>query len=271
MQIIYQNIQLYKFLTRKSNAIVVVSSILLLFSSCKAYRQNILFNTEEEIITEQVMKEVSSAKGNYRIQKNDYIKVDVYTNKGERIIDPNNELLSGDQRLQQNKPEHEYLIRDDGYATLPMVGEIYLEGLTLQQADSLLQTAYSQYYTDAFVITRYTSKRVIILGAPGGKVIPLQHENMNLLEAIALAGGINNDARGSNIRLIRGDLTNPTVYLIDLTTIGGIQEAEMNLEPGDIIYIEPVRKVVTESVRDVAPIFSIVSSILTLIVVIQNL
>lgn len=259
-------------LRRQGIRIVLAGTTMLVLYSCKAYKQNILFNTGEEIIPEKVIRQVAEAESNYIIQKNDYLEVDVYTNKGERIIDPNNELSgAGDQRYQQSKPRHEFLVREDGYVTLPMVDEVQLAGLTLEEANNKLEKEYSKYYNGAFVITRYTNKRVIVLGSPGGQVIPLQNENMKLLEVIALAGGISNDARANNIRLIRGELTDPTVYLIDLTTIEGIRKAEMNIEPGDIIYIEPVRRVVTESVRDVAPIFSIVSSILALIVVIQNL
>lgn len=257
-------------LIRHSIKPLIFVSLLYLFS-CKAYRQNILFNTEEEIIPEQVIREVAEAEKNYIIQKNDYLRIDVYTNNGEVIIDPNNELLTTDQRFQINKPEHEFLVRDDGYVTLPMVGDVKLERLTLDEANKELQSAYNKFYNDPFVITSYSNKRVVVLGAPGGMVIPLQNENMKLLEVIALAGGISNEAKGNNIRLIRGPLTNPTIYMIDLTTIEGIRKAEMNIEPGDVIYIEPVRRVITESVRDVAPIFSIASSILTLIVVIQNL
>ncbi len=54
-----------------------------------------------------------------------------------------------------------------------MIGEIKLEGLTIRQAEEVLQQAYSKFYEDAYVVLKYTNKRVIILGAPGGQVIPL--------------------------------------------------------------------------------------------------
>jgi len=41
----------------------------------------------------------------------------------------------------------------------------------------------------------------------------------------------------------------------------------MIIQPGDIIYIEPTRKPFTEGIRDLSPIFSIVMSLTTLIVV----
>ena len=42
------------------------------------------------------------------------------------------------------------------------------------------------------------------------------------------------------------------------------------MEPGDIVYVEPVRKPVSEAVRDYGPLLSILASLVTLIVVINN-
>ena len=38
--------------------------------------------------------------------------------------------------------------------------------------------------------TRVTNNRIILLGAQGGRIIPLENDNMNLLEVLALAGGV---------------------------------------------------------------------------------
>ncbi|MDA0196819.1 MAG: hypothetical protein O2887_11030, partial [Bacteroidetes bacterium] len=116
----------------------------------------------------------------------------------------------------------------------------------------------------------YSNKRVIVLGAPGGQIIPLENENMSLVEIIALSGGINQDARSQNIRLIRGDLTNPEVYYVDLGTVAGMRASILNVEPGDVIYIEPRRRVLFEALRDVSPILGLVTSLLTLAYVLQT-
>jgi polysaccharide export outer membrane protein len=82
-----------------------------------------------------------------------------------------------------------------------------------------------------------------------------------------------NNARVKNIRLIRGDLNNPEVHLIDLSTIEGMAKANLKIEANDIIYIEPVRKVLVESISDISPViglFSSVISIVTLVIFLQN-
>lgn len=215
-----------------------------------------------------VKQQVETAERGYIIQKNDNLQLDVYTNKGERLIDPDSELIKDDGT--QNtaaKLTPAYLVDIRGITKLPMIGEIKLEGLSIRQAEEMLQKAYSTFYRDAFVILKYINKRVIVLGAPGGQVIPLTNENTHLVEILALAKGLNNDSKAQNIRVLRGD----EVFVVDFSTFEGYKKNNIAIEPGDIIYVEPVRRPVSEGLRDYGPILSIVTSLTTLVIVIIGL
>ena len=65
----------------------------------------------------EVKQLVELAERNYVIQKNDYLQLDVYTNKGERIIDPDLELTKelNNQNLTA-RPEPTYLVDIKGVA-----------------------------------------------------------------------------------------------------------------------------------------------------------
>lgn len=219
-------------------------------------------------------QDLLEAEGNYTIQPNDLLEVEVYTNKGERIIDPDFELvkeLRGAGQAQTNRATPRYLVQENGLVRLPMVGEVQLEGYTLHQADSLLARAYNEFYKETFVITRFVNKRVVVLGATGGMLIPLLNENMDVLEVLALAGGISGKGKAGNIRLIRGDLDTPQVQLIDLSTIEGMRQASLKVQSGDIIYVEPARRILPETIRDISPVVGLVTNALTLLIVIINL
>ncbi len=229
-----------------------------------------MFTTDDALVASAAETAIHEAESSYIIKPYDYLQIEVFTNRGERIIDPNFELVEENLNRSQGRPQPRFLVQENGMVMLPIVGEIHLAGLTLPRADSVLRKEYSNYYKEPYVITTYTNKRVIVLGATGGQVIPLVNEQMSVIEVLALAGGIPNEAKGHNIRLIRGDLKNPTVQVIDLTTIQGLRKAELKVESGDIIYIEPVRKFVSESLRDISPILSVITSMVTLIVLIRR-
>ena len=223
-----------------------------------------MFRPPEDFVGKKTTEAEATVK-NYVIQVNDYLKLEVYSNKGERIIDPDGALFNDKNAAAQNtqRVEPTYLVSVDGTAKFPMVGSIALAGMTIREAEQKLQAEYDNYYKQCYVHLAFNNKRVIVLGSPGGQVIPLVNENVSLIEVIALAKGIGVDGKAHNIRVIRGE----DIYLVDLSTIDGVKSGNMIIQPGDIIYIEPTRRPFTEGARDLAPVFSLVLSLSTLIIV----
>lgn len=245
-------------------ALWLMPAIVCLLGACASYKQNVMFRLPEGYELQQVAERTEK---NYVVQKNDQLQVDIYTNNGERIIDP-------DLRLAENVPAQSlgtrpvvtYQVDLNGVVKLPMIGEIHVEGLTIREMENILQEEYATFYASPLAVVKYLNKRVIVLGAPGGQVIPLLNENMQLAEVLALSKGIDVNGKAHNIRVIRGD----QAYLVDFSTIEGYQKGNMIMEPGDIVYVEPVRKPISEAARDYGPLLSIVASLVTLIVVLNN-
>jgi polysaccharide biosynthesis/export protein len=247
----------------------LIGCVCLFLAGCATYKQNIMMVTPEGFQSAAISKEILQAERNYVIQKNDHLKLEIYRNKGEGIVDPNPDLSTpggSDTNSQtQNKAPINYLVDLNGIVKFPMVGEMKMEGLTLRQAEAILQTEYEKFFTDSYVVLTFQNKRVIVLGATTGQVIPLMNQNVNLAEIIAMAKGIPTDGKAKNIRLVRGD----KVFVIDMSTIEGFQAGNMIVEPGDIIYVEPVRKPFAEAFRDYAGVFSLIVSTLSLILVLS--
>lgn len=233
-----------------------------LLASCGSYRQNILFQVSSGEADAQRLE----AESNYSIQPNDLLSLDVYTNGGEKIVDPNRESFKDGNVAASEQLPFQYLVDMNGFVKFPLIKEVKLSGLTIRQAEQILQKEYGLFYEEAFVVLRFHNKRVIVLGAPGGQVIPLTNENMRLAEVLALAKGIPTEARVNNIRIIRGD----AVYVADLSTFSGYQKNNLVMQPGDIVYVEPVRRPFKEALRDYSPVISIVTSLATLIFIISQ-
>jgi polysaccharide export outer membrane protein len=249
----------------KGNFCTTIAFIAMWILASCGYKQNIMFKVPENVAIKQ---QVAETERNYIVQKNDYLKVYVYTNNGERIIDPDLKLLK-DMPVQntETRPDPDFLVNINGIAKFPMIGEIKVEGLTIRKAEELLQKEYAKFYTDPFVTLLYTNKRVTVLGGTGGKIIPLVNENVTLVEILALAGGVDNLSKAHNMRVIRGE----EFFVADFSTIEGYQKTNMIMQHGDIVYVEPVRRPVSEAARDYGPILSLSISITTLIVVLIGL
>jgi polysaccharide export outer membrane protein len=61
---------------------------------------------------------------------------------------------------------------------------------------------------------------------------------MNLLEVLASAGGIPATGKAQRIKVIRGDLKNPQIFLIDLSRIENLKKSDLIVQGDDIIYVD---------------------------------
>lgn len=251
-------------LVQSMRYITLVGILLGSLVSCRSYKQDLMFRVDDPSVLSKQSTEVDRQ---YKIQPYDQIVLQVYTNKGERLIDPDAYLQKGQptQVKEEAEPKDTYTVDEFGRVKLPMVGEISLKDLTIRQAENLLQEAYNQFYNDAYIRLKSNSKRVIVLGSAGGEVIPLQYDQMKVTEVLALSKSVIKDSRANNIRLLRGK----EIFEIDFSTFEGYVKSDMIVESGDIVYVEPVRKRI-ESVRDYVPVVSLLSSFATVVVVILS-
>jgi polysaccharide export outer membrane protein len=260
----------------KNIFLFVVLIIVVLSTSCirREYR---FFKTDSNRVNDSIQTLLKSTNQFYLIAENDVIELNVYTNKGERIIDPEMEYMAKGSSAGASTTtstltqKEQFIIQQDGSVFLPMVGRVNLLNLTIFQADSLLSTKYDFYYKDSYVKTKLVSKRIIVIGPTGAKVIKLESEKVNLIEAIAMYGGITTDAHTDKIRIVRGDLANPDVQIVDLSTVSGLMQAQTNLLPGDIVYIEPIKRVYRETMQDILPAVSLLVSLITMFVLVSKL
>jgi polysaccharide biosynthesis/export protein len=194
----------------------------------------------------------------YKIAPNDQLQINVFTNDGEKIIDP----VGSAQAIQTINSL--YLVEFDGQIKLPIIGRKQISDLTLREAEKMLEQEYTTYFNKPYVQLKVTNNRVTIF--PGGQgsqaiVVTLDNPNTTLFEALAKAGGIQ-DGKAHKIKLIRGDLKNPQVYVIDLSTIEGMTKANLILQANDIIYVEPRNKVPQKIIESITPYLTLLSTFL---------
>jgi polysaccharide biosynthesis/export protein len=140
-------------------------------------------------------------------------------------------------------------VSEDGKITLPLIGEIAVDGLTKSEVEQKLARILGEKYVQnpqvTVFIREYQSKRVSVLGAvekPG----PYQLlGRQTLMQIISEAGGLTRDA-GNEIIVIRQmpDGTSNSLHIsIDELFLKGEAQLNVPLEPDDIVNI-PVDKVV---------------------------
>lgn len=233
-------------------------------SSCHVLNQNLMLRTPKNYPYTQFKDSVRTTE--YRLAINDLFEFRIFSNDGFRVIDLTSGVGNNNNQNMNNNNNLilSYLVESDGTTKLPLLGRVKVVGMTIRQAEAFLEEKFTSYYNKPFVVLRVVNRRVIIFPGAFGKanVVPLTNNNTTLLEALASIGGISENAKAHRVKLIRGSLQNPDVYLIDLSTIDGIKKADMILQSNDIIYVEPRPRYVSAILTEMAPYISLVTSLL---------
>ena len=214
----------------------------------------------------------------YRLAPNDMLTFQLFANEGERLNQATAGSAGGaagggnNMNNMMGQGGVNYIIRQNGLLELPEIGDIRLEGLTIVEAEGLLEEAYSSFYNRPYVILRVSNKRVLMFPGESGRatVISLANNNTSLLEVLALAGGIGSNANASKVKLIRRNEDSTKVYQMDLSNIEGLSDAQLVVQANDIIYVEPLPNLVQEVTQNISPITGLISTLTFLYAFILN-
>jgi protein involved in polysaccharide export with SLBB domain len=140
-----------------------------------------------------------------------------------------------------------------GEITLPLVGTIKCDGLTLDELKNKLVTAYSQYIHDPQITVRFLYGENMLspwgtvlvmgqVGRPGPVNIPPTRD-LTVTRALQLAGGTTALGDQSDVRITRKLADGKTRKIkLDLKKIGekGLTEQDIVLRSGDVIYVPEI-------------------------------
>ena len=207
----------------------------------------------------------------YKIDINDQLTFQLYTNNGFQLIDMFSQTGSGNsqsQRLMQNNNGGNnsslYLVRQDSLVEFPIIGDINIVGKSIKETEVYLESLLSEFYVDPFIVLGVSTKRIFLFnGASGGEagVVNLLYNNMTLFEVLATAGGISASNSSKKIKIIRKTNDGNKIYNVDLSTIDGINKGNMIMQSHDIVYITPNFNLGSEIVQDINSVFSFISTI----------
>lgn len=215
--------------------------IILFAVSCKP-KNNMIYMSNNNF-----EQEVSQARyEGLRIQEGDVLEI-IVTALDDLAVKPFNkttmvrtgeESTSGGLVLGNN----EYQVTSEGYISFPVLGDVYCKDMTKQQLKSDLDNRLRQYLTDPVLTIRLINFNISVLGdvrAPGQKSSAT--ERLNVLQALALAGDMNDSANRTTVKLIRySEVSGKDItYSLDLSDASVINSPYYYLQQNDILYVEP--------------------------------
>jgi polysaccharide export outer membrane protein len=211
--------------------------IIVLLSSCYTVKKVNYLQSEENVMS------LPNKPRDYLVQPNDILNIRVQS------LDPDQSAFfnidaggRGGGGFQVNDAAlflSGYSVNQEGIINLPIVGQMKVNGLTIEQIRIMVQNEINKYLVDAIVLVKLTSYRITVLGEvknPG--TVYIYNTQATIFEALSRAGDTNLAANLKNVRLIRQIDGKSYVIKLDLRDPNIIESPYYFLLPNDAIYVE---------------------------------
>lgn len=223
--------------------LILLAIFLLIFSSCIPLKDSIYLQGDMAKNLEDVEGQYKTETEDYLVKPNDllYIRVTSLDEVSSSFLN----LDAGYTQMADNPMSASllgYRVGLDGSIEYPYLGKIYVAGLSLSEIARKIELAASRYIDQSGAIVKLLNDNITIMGevvSPGRFL--LNSEEISVLEALALAGDVNDYANKKRVRLIRNDGETPQMLIIDTTDERIMYSPFYYVKPGDIIYVEPRR------------------------------
>lgn len=198
----------------------------LLFSACQSYKK-VPYLQDAEIL-KQANTQVAPMQ-DAKLMPGDEISILVSTS------DP---VVSQPFNAQGNT----FLLDNEGNINYPVLGKLSMSGLTSREAENLITERLKSYVKERpTVVVRMSGFKVSVLGevaSPG--VYPVVNEQINVLEALAMAGDLTIYGVRDNVKLIREDQDGRKQFVtLNLNDADLLLSPYYRLQQNDILYVTP--------------------------------
>ena len=214
--------------------------VVLIFGSCSRFK-DITYLRGVGYGSDSLIKTTFNV---YKVQSFDilYIRVTSIDEEASKIF--NNESSSNNnatQNLSLGTSLIGYTIDINGFVDMPVLGKVYVTGLTLSEIENFLKEKVGKYLADARVMVKLLSFKVTLLGEIGNGQKTISAERANILEVFAMGGDISKYGNRHKILLLRTTPEGVITYRIDVTKDDLIASPYFYIQPNDLIYVEPMK------------------------------
>lgn len=167
-----------------------------------------------------------------------------------------------------------FTITDEGTLNLPKVGVLNLAGLTITQAEKLVQEKLYGFYETPIVRIQLLSFHFTILGEVNTEGrYTIFTPNVNVFDAITIAENLTDFADRSKIKVVRFKGDQASVIYVNTLKENLLEQPGFYLQPNDLIIVPPLEARATRkyTLPNYTTGVGLVVSTLTLILLIANL
>ncbi|MVT08895.1 polysaccharide biosynthesis/export family protein [Chitinophaga tropicalis] len=253
--------------------LLILSGFTIYFGSCASPKNIAYFKDVPDTAKLRLIEQ--AAYNTPKIQPDDILQVTIQT------LDPGSSGLfdqagggntsPGTANGMGNLSGNGYLVDKEGYVILPLLGKVSVLGKTTDQVRDEISAKAAVYYKDPVVNVRFSNFKITVLGEvvrPSSYVMP--NEKVTILDALGMAGDLTIYGRRENVLLIRANGNKKEFVRFNLNDSKIFSSPYFYLHQGDVVYVEPNKSKVASTDMAKARNFTIIASILSVIVILAT-
>lgn len=220
---------------KRNHNILLFLAIIVITASCVPKKKLTYLHDQKK---DELKNEYDNVRPEKTIQPFDniYIKVSSIDEKTASIFSSQNV-----QGSEANLNLLSYTVDESGYINFPFVGEIYVRGMTLTEAQQKIEGSVSEYLSNISITVKFVNNTVAVLGEvrrPGE--YPFFRDQITIFQALSYAGGFGDFGDKHNVTLIRESKNKINYYYLDLTDKNIVSSEYYYIIPNDAIVVKPV-------------------------------
>lgn len=215
---------------------VVCSLYLIILSTSCAPRRNLVYFSD--LISKSGDSQLITADTEPKIQSNDLLSITINTlsNESNLMFSVNSNNINKSGYFEKEG----YRVDKDGSINFPVAGKIELKGLTIEEAQQRIVNKLTNYVKNPIANIQFLNFRITVIGEvnhPSTFNIP--NEQINLLEALGMAGDLTVYGKRENILVIREMEGKRSIVRMNINNRDILNSPYFYLKQNDVIYVEP--------------------------------
>lgn len=211
-----------------------IAVIVALLHSCIPLSETVYLQTERK----QENQSYTLKREEYVVGYNDILYILVKTVDSEVLTNPG---INGSYANESLFYLTGYTVDDKGYVDLPMIGQVYVFGKDIPTITTDLGERIKIYFKNAVVTVKPSGIQATILGEvhkPGKYTF--YENNVTIFDIISKGGDITAYGNRRKMKVVRRTDDEVKVYYVDLTSQDIFTSDFYFIQPGDVVYIQPL-------------------------------
>lgn len=234
-------------------------------------------STKKDILLIQDSSKPNEFNINYeviKIQPDDILRIKVSSKSPELA-----QLFTFNESVNSNTAEsyqiNGYLVNSDGFINIPLLNPLQVQNLTIDQTAELIKNSLKEQglLINSSVDVKIVNAYFTVIGevnSPGR--YSFLKNNMDILQALGIAGDLTINGKRNDIRILRYKNGNLKVNTVDITKSELLLSENFQIFPRDIIIVNPNSSRVKNAgiIGNSGNLLSVLSFILSSLILITN-